>query len=272
MACIGGVCLGGACDIGFCSRIYFLCQFLCLYILNVKLHPTYYPQPMLEAAAQLGDFLVEVSGYNEGKFQQLGTSVPTAGMFPYRISKETESDWPTFFSIEYKLTHVHISYLGEESLAGQRIRVTVSSRNEGSSGSAQGNSDSMQGNWDSAQAGSGDRQSPQGNSQSSPNKEQGNSNKVQGNRNESQGWAMREETPSEDGTGEPQISSYGYSDSNGNSNVVFDGAELMAGEPRLVHGGGNGFMSAGDCWKPDDQISVHVWIYVDDTLAAEGDV
>lgn len=197
----------------------------------------YYPQPMLEATARLGDFLVEASGYNEGKFQQLGISVAMADSLPYRNSKETELDWPTFFTIEYKLTQVYISYLGEESLAGHRIRVVVSDKEEDNPGSVQG--------------------SPNG---------------AQGSRNESQGWAMMETVPSKDGTGESQIGSYGYGDSDGNSNVVFDGAELMAGESRLVHGVGNGFVTAGNCWKPDDQMNVHVWIYVDEVLVAEGDV
>lgn len=194
-----------------------------------KVSEEYYPQPLLETTVQLGDFFVEVSGYNEGKFQQLGTSEGVAGFSLYQVSKEVEPEWPTSFSTECKLTQVYISYLGEESLAGHSVRVVVSDREEDAEGSSQHSG------------------------------------------HESHGWAMKEETMPEDGTSEPLISSYDYSDNDGNSNTVFDGAKLMAGKV-LVRGGGNSFEIAGSIWKPDDQISVHVWIYVDETLVAEGDV
>lgn len=185
----------------------------------------YIPEPLLEGVVRLGDFEVELSGYNEGVFDMLGM-VRAVQAFDQGGGEETK-EWPEAFSMEYRNKCVMITYLGEEPLEGRKIRVALTETEN------------------SAQ-------------------------------NLYQGWAMKESAPDgmteeEDGEG-AYISSYGYSDSDGNGNIVFDGRKLMTGEPLQVYRAGTGFSQSGHCWQEGDRIRTYVWIYVDDELVEEGEV
>ena len=180
----------------------------------------YSPDPLLSGTARLGDFRIELSGYNEGYYDGLGAS-GAAGFITFSQKEKESEPYPTCFSTEYKYSRMYITYLGEESLEGRTVRITV----------GEGAADQS-------------REQP---------------------------WTMAGGEPPAAGE-EAGAPAYSYSDSDGNGSAVFDGAELMTGEPRLVYGVGSGYSEPGLCWKEDDEMASSVRIYVDGVLAEEGEV
>lgn len=78
----------------------------------------YAPEPLLEGSGRLGAFRIEVSAYKEGVFR----GMDGGGFFLYR-SDQAQEGWPRYFSMEYKWRRVQVSYLGEESLEGRRVKI-----------------------------------------------------------------------------------------------------------------------------------------------------
>ncbi len=84
----------------------------------------YIPESLLFGTARMGDFLVELSAYNEGYYDQLG-ALQTAGFLAFSQKEEESETCPTYFSAEYKYRCLYLTYLGEESLEGHAVKVTV---------------------------------------------------------------------------------------------------------------------------------------------------
>ncbi len=189
----------------------------------------YGPESMLSASARLGDFQVEVKGYNSGYFAELNAM---AGIIRSSIQSEAagqEETFPVQLSQEYKIQDAYVTYLGEEDLTGHRIKVLVTPREDADN------------EWVMEQL---------------EQEKQLEEAYVQGYRPP---WSLDTGTSS-------------YGSSNGCGFSVFNGREMMAGEPRLVNGGGEGFIQPGMCWKADDKMSIYVRIFVDGTLREEGEV
>ena len=89
-------------------------------------HPAgeYRPEALLCGSGRLGDFLVEVSCWNEGYFDQLGMGNQYPGL-SWLHEQSVEEKFPTALSMEYKCQSVHVTYLGEESLEGHAAKVVV---------------------------------------------------------------------------------------------------------------------------------------------------
>lgn len=83
----------------------------------------YVPEPLLGGSGRLGDFEIEVTAYNEGYFQELGAA--SQGLFLSQDNKAAAESYPQYFSTEYRWRQVQVSYLGEESLEGRRVKVLV---------------------------------------------------------------------------------------------------------------------------------------------------
>lgn len=202
----------------------------------------YRPEPLLYGSARLGDFLIESSAYNEGQFNQLGNLGRGAGYWVFWNGEDRgeEEEFPAFFSVEYKYREFYVTYLGEESLEGRKVKVVVG---------GDGNADF---DWDPAQiremAGDVDNVGATG------------------------GGGPVDRVVSVGGSERNAYDSGSYGDSQGNGGAIFDGTELMTGKPKLVYGAGSSFSQPGYCWKEDDKMRAYVRIYVDDVLAEEGEV
>lgn len=85
----------------------------------------YRPEPLLYGCERLGDFLVEVSCYNEGYFLQLGDESGQGFFIQWSSGKTVEDSFPTSFSMEYKCQSVYATYLGEESLEGHIVKAVI---------------------------------------------------------------------------------------------------------------------------------------------------
>ena len=94
----------------------------------------YVPEPMLGGSGQIGDFRIEVCGYNEGYFNGLDTE--GAGFFRYEDGRAAEEGFPQYFSTEYKWRRVQVSYLGEESLEGRTVKILTWDPAQNGEGSA----------------------------------------------------------------------------------------------------------------------------------------
>lgn len=207
----------------------------------------YIPEPLFGGSAELGNFHIELSAYNEGVFRQFETA--GTGLFLHQNSAAVEEGCPEYFSMEYKCKRVTMSYLGEDSLEGRMIKVVV---NELWDGDAGRNQEDIAGEQKIAWC------NPEDNKEVDP-------------------AGYREELAAMAGEGgeEPDaatVESYGQYDSDGNGMALFDGGELTGGVPRLICGGGNGYSQPGYCWKEGDRIGVYVQVYIDGELAEEGEV
>ncbi|WP_300802976.1 M56 family metallopeptidase [uncultured Acetatifactor sp.] len=94
----------------------------------------YVPEPMLGGSGQIGDFRIEVCGYNEGYFNGLDTE--GAGFFRYEDGQAAEEGFPQYFSTEYKWRRVQVFYLGEESLEGRTVKILTWDPAQNGEGSA----------------------------------------------------------------------------------------------------------------------------------------
>lgn len=200
----------------------------------------YRPEALLAGSRQLGDFLVELSGYNEGRYEQFAGSM--AGVFYWQSQAEEENpeSYPQHFSMEYKHRAIQVTYQGTESLEGKRVRIETGNAETDVAAWEQDR------NWDTpeealavAKAASGD---------------------------------LNRDVSSAAGGGKTDGEDFVYSSSDGIGTVIFDGAELMSGEARTVYGAGTGFSQPGYGWKPGDRISAYLRIYIDDVLVQEGEV
>lgn len=91
----------------------------------------YEPEALVSCSVRLGDFLVEMYGYNEGYFDELESFWGGAGFFVHQESEtEKEISFPDSFTQEYKYQYGYITYLGEENLEGYTIKVLVTKDKE----------------------------------------------------------------------------------------------------------------------------------------------
>ena len=208
----------------------------------------YVPEPLLAGSGRLGDFEIEVAAYNEGYFQELGAA--SSGFFLFQDSQAVAESYPQYFTTEYKCRNVTVSYEGEESLEGHRVKVLVADLGDegGSERQTEAAGKRVSGRWSQVDT---------------------------GETNPAEDWeelaAMAGEA-SGGRLGADDVECYSQLDSDGNGSAVFDGGELTGGAPRLVYGGGNGYSQPGYCWGEEDTIGIFVQIYIDGELAEEGEV
>lgn len=91
----------------------------------------YEPEALVSCSVRMGDFLVEMYGYNEGYFDDLESVWHRAGFSLYQESEaQEEISFPDSFSQEYKYKNVYVTYLGEENLEGYMIKILVTEDKE----------------------------------------------------------------------------------------------------------------------------------------------
>lgn len=91
----------------------------------------YEPEALVSCSVRLGDFLVEMYGYNEGYFDELESFWSRGGFLYYQESgKQEEVSFPDSFSQEYKYQEGYVTYLGEENLDGYMIKILVTKDKE----------------------------------------------------------------------------------------------------------------------------------------------
>ena len=192
----------------------------------------YEPEALVSCSVRMGDFLVEMYGYNEGYFDELESFWGGARFFVHQESEtQKEISFPDSFTQEYKYQCGYITYLGEENLEGSTIKVMVTKDKE------------EENEWIVDQI------------EEIVDREYGKTDLSTGI-----GYYGKPDLS----TG---ISYYGESSFTG-----FYGRELMTGKPRLICGEGSGYSESGQCWKKGDRIEAYIRIYVDGILWEEGEV
>lgn len=192
----------------------------------------YEPEALVSCSVRMGDFLVEMYGYNEGYFDELESFWGGARFFVHQESEtQKEISFPDSFTQEYKYKYGYVTYLGEENLEGSTIKVMVTKDKE------------EENEWIVDQI------------EEIVDREYGKTDL-------STGIGYYGKTDLSTG-----ISYYGESSFTG-----FYGRELMTGKPRLICGEGSGYSESGQCWKKGDRIEAYIRIYVDGILWEEGEV
>ncbi len=192
----------------------------------------YEPEALVSCSVRMGDFLVEMYGYNEGYFDELESFWGGARFFVHQESEtQKEISFPDSFTQEYKYKYGYVTYLGEENLEGSTIKVMVTKDKE------------EENEWIVDQI------------EEIVDREYGKTDLSTG---------ISYYGKPDLGTG---ISYYGESSFTG-----FYGRELMTGKPRLICGEGSGYSESGQCWKKGDRIEAYIRIYVDGILWEEGEV
>ena len=91
----------------------------------------YEPEALVSCSVRMGDFLVEMYGYNEGYFDELESFWGGSGFLHYQEGEtQKEISFPDSFSQEYKYQEGYVTYLGEENLDGYMIKILVTKDKE----------------------------------------------------------------------------------------------------------------------------------------------
>ncbi len=91
----------------------------------------YEPEALVSCSVRMGDFLVEMYGYNEGYFGDLENVWSGAGFLLHQEGGgQREVFFPDSFSQEYKYQNGYVTYLGEENLDGHMIKILVTKEKE----------------------------------------------------------------------------------------------------------------------------------------------
>jgi len=196
----------------------------------------YHAPALLIGTARLGDFLVEIEGFQFGYFA--GLEAPAAGTLVWRnTADEGEKDFPDSFTMEYKIEQLWVSYQGEEALEGKRLLLL-----------GVGEPEEMR--REEHELGAFHAESLQ------------------------ELHKRAAELAGLENMDDPEMESGGGSVGDGSGWRVLGREELkrlQAGEPVLIFGGGNGSPERGMGWKPDDVLYAYVQIWIDDKLE-EGEV
>lgn len=228
----------------------------------------YDPEPLLSGSSQLGDFLVQASAYNEGIFAHSWGYQPEGGVifFTEEDGEREINEFPDYFSMEYRYERLDITYQGEESLEGRRVKVVVTNGREEEP-------DGEQAHFESWTIGSAEGKPESAAAEGSTEGETKSTLTAEGSILEDDDLAWIRNTMGEEEL-EKALSadSYSYTSSDGTGGCVFDGAELMAGESRIVLGEGSGFSEPGYVWTYRDEMKKYVRIYIDGVLKEEGEV
>ncbi len=93
----------------------------------------YEPEALVSCSVRMGDFLVEMYGYNEGYYDELESFWGGAGFLHFHDQEDEtqkEISFPDRFSQEYKYKNCYVTYLGEENLDGYVIKILVTKDKE----------------------------------------------------------------------------------------------------------------------------------------------
>ena len=91
----------------------------------------YEPEALVSCSVRMGDFLVEMYGYNEGYYDELESFWGGSGFLHYQEGEtQKEISFPDSFSQEYKYQEGYVTYLGEENLDGYMIKILVTKDKE----------------------------------------------------------------------------------------------------------------------------------------------
>lgn len=225
----------------------------------------YTPDALLYGCGQLGDFQVEISAYNEGRFNEL-QGRNSSHTIVFSDAEAEEECFPEFFTMEYTSKRVYLTYHGEEDLSGHLIRVEIAPTKEQLENLGRAAVLTERAHRIELEARAEAEKAGDDTALKEAKMEAEQLLEIAGK------LAADEALNEEEKAYESSMTSVSYSSSNGDAYQVFDGEDLMKQEKVLISGGGSGYSEPGHGWSADEKLRVYVKIYIDGELVEEGEV
>lgn len=259
----------------------------------------YVPEPLIYGCSMLGDFKVEIMGYNSGEFRALNNQWYTTWFNQYPTA--TDEEFPLFYGWEIQNKRLYMTYVGDEDLTGRQIAVV--------SGGVEDDVDTvslvveikdvltrmLEEAKEKAEE-TGDKlivEDAQNLVNEVMAKVVGNERLTRADLEEigkKLGIVVEENTdeqaditneylevlkrldeiPQEDYVDWTHTLYGSVSTSDGKSYQKYEGEELMSGKRNFLSGGGSGYDEPGHGWTAEDEISAYVKIYINGELVQEG--